>query len=286
LRIAGARRQIEAMSHDHDLQAELALALEAAARAAEAVLPYFGTDTPVEYKSPDQPVTAADFAANRVLQEVLIGQRPGYGWLSEETADSEERLGRQRVWIVDPIDGTRSFVEGFAEYAISVALAVDGEAAVGVVLNPSSGETYHAVRGGGAFCNGEPIRISSPPDAMPAMLASRSEIRRGEFDPLRERWRIHPLGSTAYKMVKVADGTGAAYLSRGPKSEWDVCAAALIVTEAGGTVTDVRGSSLQFNRPDPFLSGVVVASPTAHRELLRYVSALPRVERGWSGEMT
>jgi myo-inositol-1(or 4)-monophosphatase len=263
-----------------ELQADLALALDAAAQAARSVLPYFGTKTPVEYKSPDQPVTAADFAANRVLHETLIGQRPAYGWLSEETADSEERLGRERVWIVDPIDGTRSFVEGYAEYAICVALAVSGEAVVGVVLNPSTGETYHAVRGGGAFRNGERIRVASRTDGLPGLLVSRSDAGRGELDPLRERWRILPLGSTAYKMVKVADGTAEAYLSRGPKSEWDLCAAALIVAEAGGTVTDLRGRTLGYNKPDPFLHGVIVASTTGHPELLRYVATLPPVERG------
>jgi myo-inositol-1(or 4)-monophosphatase len=272
------------MSDSPDTRADLELAIRAAQRAAAEVLRFFRRDTPVDYKSPDQPITEADRAANRILHEMLIGERPHYGWLSEETADSAERLERERVWIVDPIDGTRSFIDGHAEYGISVALAVGHEAQLGVVLNPSTGELYHATRGGGAFLNGEPIRVAAPDGEEAVLLASRSEIRRGEFDPLRQQWRISPLGSTAYKMVKVADGTGSAYLSRGPKSEWDVCAAALIVREAGGTVTDLKGMQHRFNQPSPFLQGVLAAETTAHEKLLRHVATLPAVERGWTGD--
>jgi myo-inositol-1(or 4)-monophosphatase len=267
-----------------DPAADLELAIRAAERAAAAVLPLFGVQLAVEYKSADQPVTEADHAANRAIHEVLVGHRGDSGWLSEETADSGARLGHRRVWLVDPIDGTRSFVEGYAEYAISIALAVDGRACVGVVLNPSTGELYHAVHGQGAFRGGQRIRVGADDLERRVLLASRSELARGEFDPLRETWRIQPLGSTAYKMVKVADGTGTAYLSRGPKSEWDVAAAALIVAEAGGTVTDLSGMQLRFNRPSPFLHGIVAAEARLHDELLRHVATLASVPRGRTGE--
>lgn len=259
-----------------DLDADLSLALRAATAAGEAVLRFFGRDTPVAYKSPDQPVTEADLLADRVLRETLLAERPAYGWLSEETADSPARLARERVWIVDPIDGTRSFIQGYAEYAVSVALAVGGEALLGVVLNPSTGELFHAVRGRGAFRDGTPIRAAAPaPGERPVLFASRSDVRRGEFDALRESWRVEPLGSTAYKLVKVADGSGHAYLSRGPKSEWDVCAASLIVGEAGGQVTDLHGVVRRYNQPAPFLQGVIAAEAALHAELLRLAAVAP-----------
>lgn len=267
------------MSRAEPNEDDLRLALRAVEEAGETVLRHFRGGGAVEYKSPNQPVTEADLEADRVLHRVLIGERPGYGWLSEETADAPDRLARQRVWIVDPIDGTRSFVDGVEEYVVCVALAVAGEARLGVVLNPSTGELYHAVAGGGAFRNGERLRLA--PAAGPrTLLASRSDIRRGEFAPLGGDWTLRPLGSTAYKMVKVADGTATAYVSRGPKSEWDVCAAGLIVTEAGGTVTDVRGTRLRYNRPEPFVDGVVAGDGESHPHLVRRVATFPEVDRG------
>lgn len=264
-------------------EADLELAIAAAREAAAAVAPYFGRNTLVEYKSPDQPVTEADLLADRLLFERLIGERPEYGWLSEETADSPARLARERVWIVDPIDGTRSFVQGYAEYAISVGLAIGGRAVLGVLANPTTGEMYHAVRGGGAYCDGVPIRVGSTTRPLPVLLASRADLRTGEFASLAERWQLQPLGSTAYKMAKVAESAADAYLSRGPKSEWDICAAALIVAEAGGTVTDLAGAEPRFNQAAPFLRGIVCARPPLHERLLRDAASLPFREQGPTG---
>jgi myo-inositol-1(or 4)-monophosphatase len=265
-------------------QADLELAISAARATAAAITPFFGRDTPVDYKAPDQPVTEADLLADRLLFERLIGKRPAYGWLSEETADSPSRLACERVWIVDPIDGTRSFVQGYAEYAISIGLAVRGRAELGILMNPATGELYHAVRGGGAYLDGKPIRVAATGKSLPVLLASRADLRKGVFASLLERWRLQPLGSTAYKMAKVADGTADAYLSGGPKSEWDVCAAALIVAEAGGKVTDLSGAELRFNQPAPFLRGMVCARPQLHERLLREAAALFSSEHGPTGE--
>lgn len=263
----------------HDLAADLELAVRAARAAGREVMKHFRGGGEVRYKSADQPVTEADLAADRLLRETLLGERPEYGWLSEETADSPERLGRERVWLVDPIDGTRSFVDGVAEFAVSVGLAVEGQAVVGVVYNPASDELYHAVLGGGAFRNGVPIRVSGSPAALPVALASRSEIRRGEFEPLRGEWEVRPFGSTTCKMVRVADGSADLFLSRGPKSEWDVCAADLVVREAGGGVTDAEGRELRYNRPEPFVRGVLATAGVDHAAVLARVAALPPVRR-------
>ncbi|HEX8274922.1 MAG TPA: 3'(2'),5'-bisphosphate nucleotidase CysQ [Longimicrobiaceae bacterium] len=267
----------------HDLAADLELAVRAARAAGREVMKHFRGGGEVHYKSADQPVTEADLAADRLLREMLLGERPEYGWLSEETADSPERLGRERVWLVDPIDGTRSFVDGVAEFAVSVGLAVDGRAVVGVVYNPAADEMYHATLGGGAFRNGAAIRVAGRPAGLPVALASRSEIRRGEFDPVRGEWEVRPYGSTTCKMVKVADGSADLFLSRGPKSEWDVCAADLVVREAGGGVTDAEGRELRYNRAEPFVRGVLATGGLDHDAVLARVAALPPVRRSGDG---
>ncbi|MBX6365769.1 MAG: 3'(2'),5'-bisphosphate nucleotidase CysQ [Gemmatimonadetes bacterium] len=280
--------------------ADLRLAVAAARAAGDVALESFGAAMEVTFKSPDQPVTAADLGANAVLHERLLGERPEYGWLSEETADDRSRLSRRRVWVVDPIDGTRSFVAGDPEFAISIGLAEDGVAVVGVVHNPAAGELYWAVRGGGAWkadldaaargaarqtgadAEGEAlpparrihVRRERAADGR-VLLASRTELKHGEFDPFAEDWRLTPLGSTAYKLAKVAEGAGDAFLSRGPKSEWDVCAGGLLVAEAGGIATDLLGEPLRYNRPDPAVYGILATNGELHGELLGVVETLP-----------
>jgi myo-inositol-1(or 4)-monophosphatase len=250
----------------NDLAQDLDLALRAARRAGAAVLPMFHTGQEVRYKGPDQPVTAADLKADRILADVLRAARPEYGWLSEETADAPERLERPRVWVVDPIDGTSSFVKGRGEWVVSVGLVEDGEAVLGVVHNPATDETYHAVRGGGAYLNDAPIRVSGTPgsEAQPRMAASHWDAAHGEWRLAGHAWEMVPLGSTAYKMVKVADGTVDAYVSLGPKAEWDVCAPHVIVTEAGGRVTCPDGSAVRYNRSDPSWEGIAASNGRLH----------------------
>lgn len=253
-----------------ELKADLELAVTAARAAGEAVMRAFRRDNEVRYKGPDQPVTDADLEADRILRSLLLEARPGYGWLSEETADSPARLERSRVWIVDPIDGTRSFVEGRPEFSLIVGLAEGGRPVAGVVYNPATGELYHALAGGGAFRNGEPIRVSARgAEAGPrVVLASRSEIGRGELDRFGAEWTVQPLGSTAYKMARVADGRAEAFLSHGPKGEWDLCGAEVVLREAGGRLTDLSGRELAYNRPEPTLRGVVASNGLVHEQVL------------------
>jgi myo-inositol-1(or 4)-monophosphatase len=255
------------------LAAELELAVRAARGAGEAVMQAFRGEQEVSFKSADQPVTGADLAADRHLRRVLSGERPGYGWLSEETADSPGRLRRERVWVVDPIDGTNSFVEGRAEFAVCVGLVQAGRAVLGVVHNPATGELFHAVAGEGAYRDGVPIRVSDRrPGEAPRMVASRWEIAGGELAAFRG-WRLEPLGSTAYRMCRIAEGRAEAFVSRGPKAEWDVCAPMVIVQEAGGLVTCLDGSPPVFNRPEPSWTGVAASNGALHEELLRLASA-------------
>lgn len=270
-----------------DDRADLALAIEAVERAGCAVMQAFGRPQEVVHKAPDQPLTPADLEADRILHRALLSVRQTYGWLSEESADSPDRMRAERLWIVDPIDGTWSFIEGRPEFAISVGLVERGRVRVGVIYNPASGELFWAVRGEGAWRAKVPRRhaplpfeelahsarrlsVSHPaPGARPFLLASRSELRRGAFDRwLEAGWRVEPVGSTSYKMALVAAGEGDAFLSWGVKGEWDVCAGALLIEEAGGRATDVEGSAFRYNRPDPRVHGVLVSNGALHDDLL------------------
>jgi myo-inositol-1(or 4)-monophosphatase len=254
-------------------QAELELAIRAARAAGEAIMRAFRVEQEVRFKSPEQPVTEADLAADRILYRILIGERPDYGWLSEETADSPERLRRERLWVVDPIDGTNSFVAGRPEFAVCVGLVDAGRAVVGVVHNPVTGEVFHASEGGGAFRDGEPIRVSDVgPEGEPRIVASRWEMKRGEFDAFHADWRVEPLGSTAYKMCRVAEGGAEAFVSRGPKAEWDVAAAVVIVREAGGLATRLDGADPAFNQREPSWRGIAASNGRVHDALLRVVA--------------
>ncbi len=284
---------------------DLALALTSAAAAGSVVMESFGTDPEVRHKGPDQPVTDADLAADAVLKERLLGARPDDGWISEESADRPDRLERRRVWIVDPIDGTRSFIGGYREFAVSVALAVGGEAVVGVIYNPARDHMVWATAGGGARAvegwtaalagggssamaaaigQGAPLDVAS--GRRGTLLASRSERRDGELEPFEGTWTIREVGSTAWKLAGTAMGRGA-YISRGPKSEWDVAAGVLIVAEAGGVATDLAGRTIPFNRPEPYVHGIVAGWADEHARLLERARALPSPRLGrdrWKGD--
>jgi myo-inositol-1(or 4)-monophosphatase len=220
-------------------------------------------------KADDSPVTEADRRVDELLRRELPALVPA-AWLSEETADDPSRLDARRIWIVDPLDGTREFVQGLPEYSIAVALVDDGEPVLGAVHHPPTGQTYWAVRGGGAFRDDEPLRVAEGREA----LASRSESGKGEFGDFVSRWELRALGSIQLKLAHVAAGTAAATWSRGPKHEWDVCAGALIVAEAGGVATDAFGGVLTYNRPFPKVRGVLAAAPEAHARALRELAAL------------
>lgn len=268
------------------LFADLELALAAVREAGAAVMRRFGQDQVVTEKSPGQPLTEADLDANRILHRMLVGERPGYGWLSEESRDRPDRLERRRVWIVDPIDGTRSFIAGLPEFAISVGLAEEGRMVAGVVYNPAMDEVFWAVRDEGAYArspwDGPAHRLevgrASRTDP-PVLLASRSEIAAGELEPFAREWQLRPTGSTAYKLARVAAGSGDVFVSRGPKSEWDVCAGGLLVEEAGGRATDLDGRELRYNRADPYVYGIVASNDELHAYVLGVLRTLRPVPR-------
>lgn len=245
------------------LEKELQVAKDAARAAGQEILRLAQNGFETTYKSNDDPLTTADLAANQILQTMLCEAFPSDGWLSEETQDDEARLKQERVWIVDPIDGTKEFTEGVPQYSVSVALAENGVVVVGVVYNPATDELFWAAQDEGAFLNDDPIHVLPQVTSRPTILASRSEVKRGEFDAFMEDFDVTAVGSVAYKLALVAGGTAAGTFSLTPKNEWDIAAGVLLVQEAGGTVMNKDGTPFVFNRRDTLVGGIIACSPIA-----------------------
>ncbi len=230
---------------------------------------------PQTWEKPDDagPVTEADLAVDALLRDRLTGARPGYGWLSEETPDSAARLDQDRVFIIDPIDGTRAFVKGDSAWAHSLAIAEGGQIRAAAVLLPVGGALYAAGRGLGATLNGAPIRCSAR-GALPGatVLAARPSYDPGNWIGTVPEVSRQYRPSLAYRLSLVAEGRFDAMLTLRDSWEWDIAAGALILTEAGAHVSDRTGAPLRFNNPHPQVPGVVAAGPAVHDALLAELS--------------
>lgn len=202
-------------------------------------------------------VTEVDRKLSDMLRRHLL--RDGEGWLSEEDSDDERRLSCNMVWVVDPLDGTREFVDGLPEWCISIGLVQDGTAVAGGTLNPATGQMFLGAHDCGVTCNGTPVRSSARGSLEGAsVLASRSEFNRGEWKQFdRRSFDVQPMGSVAYKLSLVAAGIADATWTLSPKHEWDVAAGVAMVTAAGGEVRRTDGEPLRFNQPRPLLPGLV-----------------------------
>jgi myo-inositol-1(or 4)-monophosphatase len=204
-------------------------------------------------------VTAADHAVNDTLRRLL--PRDGEGWLSEETADDPVRLERGRVWVVDPLDGTQEFVAGIPEWCVSIGLVEDGRPVAGGLCNPATQELFLGSLETGVTLNGGPVRVRERRELQGAeVLASRSEVRRGEWEDSSAPFRMRPMGSVAYKLARVAAGLTDATWTLSPKHEWDVAGGAALVLAAGGEIRTLSWEPPIFNRPKPWLSGFVATS--------------------------
>ncbi len=240
---------------------EMEVAEQAGREAGSIIMGLFKGKYDVQEKSKNNPVTSADLAANRRIREIIHGRFPRDGWLSEEDKDSSDRLGLSRVWVVDPIDGTKEFIEGVPQFAVSIGLVVEGRPKVAVVYNPAQDHFYKAAAGHGAFLNDRPIRVTGRNDIDGALLlVSRSEPRK-KFQLFVERCVIKPIGSIAYRLAQVAGGEGDATFTFRSIREWDICAGVLMVEEAGGSVVDGNGKVVMFNQPEARHRGVVAANP-------------------------
>ena len=251
---------------------ELEVAIDAAREAGAVIRALYGRGIAVIEKQDraDSPLTAADTRANEALHRRIGAAFPDDGWLSEESRDDASRLGKRRVWIVDPLDGTKEFVREIPELAVCVGLVEDGVPIVGVTFNPITGELFAAAKDEAATRNGEPIRVTGTRElARATIAASRSENERGEWERFRGRFGIELRGSVAYKLALIADGRADATFTLTPKNEWDVCSSVCIIQRAGGRVTRLDGTPIVFNRPDTRLDGLVASNGVLHDELLR-----------------
>ena len=244
--------------------------LEAAAReAGHIAMSYFRRDPRVWEKADAAgPVTEADLAVNEMLSSKLRAARTTYGWLSEESVDGEGRLATERQFIVDPIDGTRAFIAGSADWAHALAVVDRERPVAAAVYLPASDMMFTAEVGQGAFLNGEPIRATDVADPLEArILASKfnfaPNLWREGAAPIHRHFR----SSLALRMCLVAQGAFDAMLTLRPAWEWDIAAGALIVAEAGGKVTGAQGSPLRFNNPHPQVASVV-AGGAVHPALI------------------
>jgi myo-inositol-1(or 4)-monophosphatase len=218
-------------------------------------------------KEGGDPVTELDTRVDACLRDLL--PRDGEGWLSEETADDRARLRARRVWVVDPLDGTKEFVAGVPEWAISIGLVEDGEAVAGGICNPAAGITVvgavgHGIEVTGAAPGGAPARSLRGAH----VLASRSEVKRGEWARFAGApFEVVPVGSVAWKLAKVAAGLADATWTLSPKHEWDVAGGAALVRAASRRVFGLDGRSPRFNRPDISLPGLVACTPELEPEV-------------------
>lgn len=216
------------------------------------------------------PVTEADLAVNAHLSETLQTARPDYGWLSEESEDTEDRLSTQRQFVIDPIDGTRSFIDGSRDWAHAIAIVENNQPIAGVVAMPARELLFSAVLGAGAFANDERLEVSSDkPIEQSTVLTSRPNLRP-EFwkNGTRPGFETAFRSSLAYRMCLVASGRFDAMITFRPSWEWDIAAGALIISEAGGKVVDQTGEPLRFNNKTPKTNGVIAGTQEAVAGLL------------------
>ncbi|MBI0474117.1 3'(2'),5'-bisphosphate nucleotidase CysQ [Sphingomonas sp. MA1305] len=232
---------------------------QAAADAGQMALARWRTDFRQWEKSPGSPVCEVDLDVDRMLRARLAALLPEAGWLSEESADSPERLGHHCVWVVDPIDGTRDYIRGREGWAVSVALVEDGHVTIAVLDAPARRERWTAVAGQGAWRNGVRLRAGDrtalpgarvPTDALPKADRDLSPVAKPNSIALR------------IAMVAADEADLVATLRWG--NEWDIAAAVLIAAEAGAGIGDATGAALRFNKADPTAFGVVAAAPGIH----------------------
>ena len=254
-------------------ETDITLLIDAANAAGEIAKSFFREDPESWDKGDGQgPVTEADLAIDRMLRHDLLAARPDYGWLSEETEDDETRLHHDRVFIIDPIDGTRAFMAGHEHFAHSLAIAENGEITTAVVHLPIMERTYVATKGGGATLNGDPIAVSDSNDiATTTFLANKAnmlpEFWRHGVPPVKRSFRP----SLAYRMCLAAEGRYHGMLTLRPTWEWDVAAGDLIAREAGGVVTTQQNLPPRYNNAKPQIAGLLTAGPILHARLMEYL---------------
>lgn len=250
---------------------DLALMLEASRKAADIAMSFFRKDPDVWFKNEGRsPVSEADVAIDRALRDMLVGARPGYGWLSEEAEDSEHRLSHSSVFVVDPIDGTRAYVAGRPDWCVSIGLVEDGVAVAGVLAAPAREEIWLGVRGGGASLNGQRLASSSAneDEARLRVVLPDAVVRamHGGADAGLEAVPGGP--SLALRLAGLARGEVDGVYVRPQSNEWDLAAADVLLSETGNALVDRGGARLKYNSRDPSRALLLAASERHLNRLL------------------
>lgn len=244
-------------SADPALADDLDLIVDAARKGGEIAMRYFRTKPQVWMKG-TSPVSEADYAVDKFLYDALRLARPTYGWLSEETADTPERLGLRRVFVVDPIDGTRAYLDNRETWCVSIGVVEDGRPLCGVLVAPARGEIFSATLGGGSWLNGERLSGSPPGERLsiggPKPMLDKAEASLGRFE------RAGYVPSLAYRIAMVAAGRIDATFVKPNAHHWDLAAADIILTEAGGGIVNSTGSAPNYALADPTHGSLVAAA--------------------------
>lgn len=264
----------------NDYATDLALIRDAALAAGELALAEREAGLKTWSKSGGSPVTSADMAVDRVLKDILLSARPDYGWLSEETEDSAERLARRRLFIVDPIDGTVAYMKGKPWWCIPIAVVENGRPVAAVIHAPALNETFSATLGGGATLNGQPISASDTDDLDDASVLADARLMEGpHWDEPWPPMRYEKRNAIAYRMALVAAGAFDAAIALTPKWDWDICAGALIAEEAGAIVSDHHGQPWRFNQADPRQNSLICSAPALHPLIVGRTAPIPLAPR-------
>jgi len=246
--------------------------IEAINGAGKIILNYYQSEFEVKHKGKGNPVTEADIETDLYLKNFLTNKYPDYGWLSEETRDSPERLEKKRVWVVDPLDGTKEFVEGVPNFAVSIGLVENGIPILGVILNPVKNDLYTAVKGMGMRLNGEKKTICQN-ETLNEMniLNSRSETKKGLWEPHKNNFKeLIPFGSIALKLAMVAANQADFVGSLQPKNEWDICAGHCLINESGGKLITTENVDVKYNKPNTLtMPGLVAGNSNAVNAFLK-----------------
>ena len=261
---------------DDAVAGDLQLILGAGEEAGRIAMRHFRNAPDVWYKNEGtSPVSAADMAVDAFLKDALLGARPDYGWLSEETVDAADRLTHDDVFVVDPIDGTRAFIEGVETWCVSIAVVKKGEPVAGALVAPALAEIFVAAKDGPAFKNGGRLSPPEPEQHRALRFAAPQRLVNGLADRLgREVTRMPHVPSLAYRLAMVADGRLDATLVNPKARDWDIAAADLILSRVGGQVTTLAAETIAYNRAETD-HGILVAGGSALMpRLARVVASL------------
>lgn len=228
--------------------------------AGDIAMRYFRADNKVWTKSGNSPVSQADIETNEYLREKLLAAWPDHGWLSEESEQTDERLGCDRVFVVDPIDGTRGFIAGKPQWAVCVAVVSDGKPEIGVIHCPALERTFSAAAGRGAWLNGQPIVTPASSDVR--RITGSKKLNADLATHFGDAMQIAPfIPSLAYRVVMVANGELDGAFARPGAHDWDLAAADLVLSEIGGAIVDLSGRKLRYNQARLGFPSLLAAGP-------------------------